>query len=177
MKKLATLLFSIIFLTSFTACQKVEDWEKQKTPAVEEQITEQTEDETKPEEEISTEETTPSTEENSATEDPQSASEIQPTEESQPVQETKTFNITARQFEFSPNTISVNEGDKVVVNLTSEDVAHGFAITEYAINETAPAGTTRIIEFTANKKGTFTFRCPVPCGEGHADMVGNLIVN
>jgi len=70
MKKLATLLFSIIFLTSFTACQKVEDWEKQKTPAVEEQ----TEDETKPEEEISTEETTPSTEENSATEDPQSAS-------------------------------------------------------------------------------------------------------
>ena len=190
MKKLTALLFSIVFLTSFTACQKVEDWENQKTKATE--TTEETDtktEEVKTEETTSTEpETTEDTETKEETPTTDSASTesstetpaIEPTdstEETASTQEIKTFNITAKQFEFTPNTISVNAEDKVVVNLTSEDVAHGFAVTEYNISEIVPAGTTKVIEFTADKKGTFTFKCPVDCGEGHMDMIGNLIVN
>lgn len=168
MKKLATLLFSIIFLTSFTACQKIEDWENQKSKTADETNQEVTEEEASEEEEKATTEETVTEE---------TTTETPATEEPAKVQEVKTFNITAKQFEFTPNTISVNEGNKVVVNLTSTDVDHGFAVTEYGISETVTAGETKTIEFTADKKGTFTFKCPVPCGEGHMDMIGNLIVN
>ena len=33
-----------------------------------------------------------------------------------------------------------------------------------------------LIEFIADKTGTFTFKCNVPCGSGHKTMAGTLIV-
>ena len=32
-------------------------------------------------------------------------------------------------------------------------------------------------EFIADKAGTFTFYCSIPCGRGHGSMHGKLIVN
>ena len=32
------------------------------------------------------------------------------------------------------------------------------------------------VEFTADKAGTFEFRCPTMCGQGHMNMKGTLIV-
>jgi nitrosocyanin len=168
MKKPLAIAITALLLTSLTACQKVEDWENQKTKAAEETATE----------EITTPETTKT--ETPAVTEPAietTTPEVTAVEEPAPIQEIKTFNITAKQFEFIPNTISVNEGDKVVINLTSEDVMHGFAVTEYGISQTVEAGQTATIEFTADKKGIFTFKCPVDCGEGHTEMIGNLIVN
>lgn len=152
MKKFLPLTLALLTLLSLTACQKVEDWEAQKAKA--------------PVEEVKTE-TAPTP--------------VIPTPPApEPVvvpQETKTFNITAKEFGFTPNTISVNEGNEVVVNFTSEDIAHGFAVTEYGISEIVPAGTTKVIEFTADKKGTFTFKSPVEYEVAHPEMTGNLIVN
>jgi cytochrome c oxidase subunit 2 len=31
-------------------------------------------------------------------------------------------------------------------------------------------------EFVASKKGTFSYRCSIPCGHGHGGMEGTLIV-
>lgn len=172
MKKFLALNLAILTLISLTACQKVSDWEAQKAKTAEEEVTAETTESTK-----ATETTTPATDTEAVT-DPAPVIPTPEAEEPAPVpQETKTFNITAREFEFTPNTISVNEGDKVVVNLTSEDIAHGFAVTEYDISEIVPAGTTKVIEFTANKKGTFTFKSPVDYTEEHPEMTGNLLVN
>lgn len=199
MKKHLAIAITALLLMSLTACQKVEDWENQKTKTteettIEEKTTENTAEETKEEikedekktteesitEETPTEETTPTTDPSTTDTTSDTPTEENPVTTEEPtatIQEVKTFNITARQFEFTPNTISVNEGDKVVINLTSEDTEHGFAVTEYNISEIVTAGQTITIEFTADKKGTFTFKCPVNCGEGHTEMVGNLIVN
>ena len=38
-------------------------------------------------------------------------------------------------------------------------------------------GKTEIVEFVADKRGTFEFYCSVYCGEGHSEMEGTLIVN
>ena len=88
----------------------------------------------------------------------------------------KEFDMTARQWAFEPSTIMVKEGDTVRLNIKNEDVAHGFAIFEFNVNERLPPGKTTTIEFTADKKGEYTFFCSVSCGQGHRDMKGKLIV-
>ena len=88
----------------------------------------------------------------------------------------KEFNMVARQWEFEPSTITVNEGDKVVLTIKNEDVEHGFAILEFNVNEKLPAGQITKVEFKADKKGEYSFFCSVACGKGHRDMKGKLIV-
>ncbi len=89
---------------------------------------------------------------------------------------TKTVSILAKQWSFEPDTITVTQGDKVHLTITSKDVTHGFNIPEYNINEKINPGKTTEVEFVADKVGTFSFFCSVPCGKGHTGMTGQLIV-
>ena len=88
----------------------------------------------------------------------------------------KEFKITAKQFQFEPETIEVSKGDKVRLIVTSMDVPHGIKIAEYGINERLDVGKPATIEFIADKEGTFTAFCSVFCGSGHSNMKGKLIV-
>ncbi|MBS3151755.1 cupredoxin domain-containing protein [Candidatus Woesearchaeota archaeon] len=89
----------------------------------------------------------------------------------------KEFNVVAKKWEFQPSTIEVKRGDKVKLNINSVDVTHGFSLADFGINENLAPGKTTVVEFTADKTGTFTFFCSVYCGSGHSDMKGMLIVN
>lgn len=89
---------------------------------------------------------------------------------------TKTFDLVAQQFEFTPATITVNQGDTVVLNLTSSDVPHGFSLPQFNVSETITPGKTTTVEFVADTTGTFTFACSLVCGSGHAGMSGTLVV-
>jgi len=91
--------------------------------------------------------------------------------------EVKEFRITARQFEFSPSTIQVNKGDRVRIIAETADVNHGLAIPDFKVDLLLEPGKPQTVEFVADKTGTFTFFCNVPCGEGHREMTGTLIVN
>ena len=91
--------------------------------------------------------------------------------------ETKEFVIIARQWQFSPDKIEVNQGDTVILNVKSIDVSHGLAIPKLGINEFLSPGNTVKIEFVAHQKGTFVFACSVSCGAGHVGMRGKIIVN
>lgn len=91
--------------------------------------------------------------------------------------ETKEFTIEAFQFDFNPNKIEVNLGDRVIIKVTSTDVPHGFSIKEYGIKEYLNLGSEVTVDFIADKKGTFTFYCSVICGIRHGTMRGQLIVN
>lgn len=87
------------------------------------------------------------------------------------------IDIIARQWEFVPDEITVNEGDTVVLHITSEDVTHGFSLPQFsgasgAINP----GEETTIEFVADKAGTYDFHCSIFCGSGHGGMKGTLIV-
>jgi len=89
----------------------------------------------------------------------------------------KEFSLIAKEWEFVPNTITVNKGDRVILNIQNVDVAHGFALTEFNVNEDLEPRKTTKIEFVADKEGTFPFFCSVFCGDGHSAMKGRLIVN
>ena len=84
--------------------------------------------------------------------------------------------MTARQWSFDPDTIRVKQGDKVRLEITSTDVKHGFAIEDYNINEQLLPGQITVVEFVADKPGTFRFYCSVVCGAGHSNMEGSLVV-
>lgn len=88
----------------------------------------------------------------------------------------KTISVVAKQWSFDPDPIRVNYGDVVRLEITSADVSHGFALADFNINETIEPGQTTIIEFIADKKGTFGFSCSIPCGRDHGQMRGQLIV-
>lgn len=88
----------------------------------------------------------------------------------------RVINVKAFRFDFEPNQIIVNKDEKVKLIITSTDVTHGFALSDFDINVPLPAGKQTIIEFTADKQGTFQFFCSVYCGSDHSSMKGDLIV-
>ena len=93
-----------------------------------------------------------------------------------PTGEVKEFTMTAKNWEFEPSTIRVNQGDQVKITVTSVDVTHGFAIPAFGVSERLTPGKSEVVEFFVDKKGTFGFACSVFCGAGHNLMEGQLIV-
>lgn len=84
--------------------------------------------------------------------------------------------VAMKKYEFVPKSITVRKGEKVRLAVTSEDVAHGFAVEEFGVDQNVPARQTKIIEFTPDKEGKFLITCSVFCGDGHPNMTGELIV-
>lgn len=84
--------------------------------------------------------------------------------------------MVAKNFEFDPSVITVKKGEKVRLFITSRDHDHGIKIQGYDIDQMLPKGSTSTIEFTADKAGTFEFKCSVYCGRGHRRMKGKLVV-
>lgn len=94
----------------------------------------------------------------------------------QPTGEIKEFDIQAKNWEFIPNTITVNLGDKVELHIESIQGTHGFALPAFGINERLELNQDVHVDFIADKKGAFPFACSVPCGRGHGGMQGQLVV-
>lgn len=96
--------------------------------------------------------------------------------QTEPTGDVKVFEMTAKQFSFEPNIITVKKGDTVKLAITSVDVAHGLSLPDFGVNENLEPGKTVNVEFVADKTGTFSFFCSVPCGSGHNRMSGQLII-
>jgi cytochrome c oxidase subunit 2 len=88
----------------------------------------------------------------------------------------KEFTIWARQFDFTPAVITVQQGDYIRINLKTADVPHGLYIDGYDVNIKVSGGKTESVEFVADKAGTFKFRCSVTCGPFHPFMAGKFVV-
>ena len=101
--------------------------------------------------------------------------------------------MKARQYAFDPAVIRVNQGDTVRVQITSEDVVHGFYLEGYDIDAkiipqspyielsrpslpAQPPEKVDEIVFVANRTGKYRFRCSHTCGTMHPFMNGELVV-
>ena len=82
----------------------------------------------------------------------------------------KIITIDAVRWQYTPETITLKKGDKVKIVINNEDTKHGIVIPELGISGVES------VEFTADKTGTFEFKCPTYCGEGHREMKGTLII-
>jgi len=90
----------------------------------------------------------------------------------------RSFEITASRFEFEPDLLEVEQGDRVVLKLRSADVTHGIAIKAFKVEKLIPKGGEPVsVEFVADKAGRFRFDCSEYCGAGHKGMKGLLVVS
>ncbi len=90
--------------------------------------------------------------------------------------ETTVVAMTVENFKFSPNVIRVKKGDKLTIRLTDTAGVHGIGIRDLNISVGIAMGETKDIEIPTDTAGTFAFRCNVPCGPGHMDMTGQIII-
>ena len=88
----------------------------------------------------------------------------------------RTFRIEARQFAYSPSELKVNPGDTVHLELVSTDVVHGLYLDGYGLSVEADPGQTATLTFTADRPGSFRFRCNITCGAMHPFMIGKITV-
>ena len=77
---------------------------------------------------------------------------------------------------YSPSILHVNRGDRVTIELVSQDVVHGLSVDGYDLEISADPGQTALLAFTADRPGTFRLRCSVTCGSMHPFMIGKLQV-
>jgi len=78
--------------------------------------------------------------------------------------------ITAKRFEFVPNQLTLKKGEPVVLQVTSEDVTHGFFLRPLKIDDVLKPGQTRDIPLTPQVAGKFTAICDHFCGVNHGAM-------
>ena len=88
----------------------------------------------------------------------------------------RVIHITAKKFDFSPDSIKLKKGEPVVFEISSADSKHGFNLRAFGVRTDVAAGKVSRVQFTPNKTGTFTFSCDVFCGEGHEEMTGTVVV-
>ncbi len=92
---------------------------------------------------------------------------------------THIIRIDAERFQYKPSQIRVRQGERVRLIFTSRDTTHGVSIAEYHVRKDIPPrgkGET-VVEFVADKAGSFTYRCSHLCGAGHAMMRGTMLVD
>jgi len=90
--------------------------------------------------------------------------------------EPRVIAITAKRFEFSPKEITLKQGETVKLQLTSEDVTHGFFMKPLGIDEDIVAGKTTEVVLTPKAPGRFTTICDHFCGAGHGGMKMTIVV-
>lgn len=80
----------------------------------------------------------------------------------------------------TPETIEVEVGDEVTINLTNleraQDETHGFTVSTYNVHASIEPGKTVSVKFKADKEGVYPYYCTEFCSALHLEMQGYLLV-
>jgi len=80
----------------------------------------------------------------------------------------------------TPETIEVEVGDEVTINLTNleraQDETHGFTVSTYNVHASVEPGKTASVKFKAFKEGVYPYYCTEFCSALHLEMQGYLLV-
>lgn len=89
---------------------------------------------------------------------------------------TRIVQIMADNWTFSPSVISAKKGEDVTIQVTGAAGVHGFSIPDLGVNVNVSPGQTVSVTLPTDTVGTFGFRCSIPCGAGHKEMKGVVVV-
>ena len=89
----------------------------------------------------------------------------------------RVIKVIAKKFVFVPNEIRMKQGETVTLAFSAPEVPMGFNLADFGVRTDIVPGKVAMLEFTADKAGSFTFLCDVFCGSGHEEMSGTLIVS
>lgn len=90
----------------------------------------------------------------------------------------KEFNVSAKEFSYTPSSITVSKGDTVKINFTNNGTtAHNFTISDLGIaSKTINPGETDTVTFAASQTGNFTYFCSIDSHES-LGLKGTLTIN
>lgn len=72
------------------------------------------------------------------------------------------FTVEGSNFSFSPSTMTVKKGETVRITFVNKDGFHDFVLDEFGVKtEQIKGGTQEVVEFVADKAGTFEYYCSV----------------
>jgi cytochrome c oxidase subunit 2 len=91
-------------------------------------------------------------------------------------EEPRVIAVTAKRFEFNPSEITLKVGETVKLELTTEDVTHGFFAKPLGIDEVIVPGKTTEVVVTPRAAGRYTTICDHFCGAGHGGMKMTIVV-
>lgn len=113
----------------------------------------------------------------------QQAEPVEPTEAADPVApaegaegEVKLIKMYVEEWKWTPNLIRVPVGTRIRIEFLSYGASRRFDLKAYRLKVRLPQDKTVAVEFVADKKGEFKWRCGRPCGDGCAKLTGTLIV-
>lgn len=84
--------------------------------------------------------------------------------------------VSAKRFEFEPKEIHVRKGESVVLEVTSQDVTHGFFSRKLGFDEDLAPGKTVRIPIRPDEAGPYLVLCDHFCGSGHGNMKMTIVV-
>ena len=87
-----------------------------------------------------------------------------------PQTQPRRIEITASRFSYSPNEITIKQGEPVVLVFHTTDVTHGFTLPEMNVKSDIKKGKDTEVEFTPTQVGQFIGKCAHFCGKGHGQM-------
>ena len=74
----------------------------------------------------------------------------------------KEFTVTALNFSFTPNVMTVKKGDRVKITFRNSQGFHDFKIDEFGVaTQQSKSPHEEVLEFTADKVGSFQYYCSV----------------
>jgi cytochrome c oxidase subunit II len=88
----------------------------------------------------------------------------------------RTVVVTADNWTFSPSVIRIKKGETVSLQLKGEEGVHGIMVPGLNINQKIDLGQTVTVAVATDVAGTYDFFCNVPCGPGHKQMKGQIII-
>ena len=89
---------------------------------------------------------------------------------------TTAVHLTAKDFSFTPATISAKAGQKVTVSFKNDgSVEHNFSITSLKVDKDAEKGASATVSFTPSQSGDIQFFCKYH--KVSNNMVGTLSVS
>lgn len=84
--------------------------------------------------------------------------------------------LIAKAYAFEPNPIVVPVGQEIEFVVSSQDVIHGFLISEVGVNAMVIPGQVTKVTATFDEAGEHNIICHEFCGIGHQTMFGKVIV-
>ena len=87
-----------------------------------------------------------------------------------------TVPIRVENWAFTPSSIRVKKGDSVTLRFVGTTGSHGVKIPALGIDVTINPDQKVEVVLPTDTTGTFPFACTVPCGSGHSEMKGMIIV-
>lgn len=88
----------------------------------------------------------------------------------------RVIEITAADWAFTPSSITVKKGENITLKLTGASGVHGLGIPGLGISQRIDLGADVFVALPTDKSGSYSFFCNIPCGSGHKEMKGTIVI-